>query len=105
MTTTDSTRKQADRRPHEPAKVLELETFRRQLRDTSGSHRLEEEAQLKEELMLAFSDLGGATFALAHQGTFSDKRLAPRVQRIEDLYARLAQLENVGQDRLRQAVS
>ena len=48
--------------------------------------------QLRHELDLAFADLGGATFALAHHGALNDPRLAPRVHRIHELYARLNEL-------------
>jgi hypothetical protein len=47
------------------------------------------ESQLRHELNLAFSDLGGAAFALAHHGALNDKRLAAHVQRIHELYAQL----------------
>jgi hypothetical protein len=50
------------------------------------------EAQLRHELVLAYADLGGATFALAHHGAPIDPRLDPRVQRIRDLAAELAAL-------------
>jgi hypothetical protein len=45
--------------------------------------------QIGHELNLAFTDLGGAAFALAHQGALNDKRLAPRVSRICELFAQL----------------
>jgi hypothetical protein len=48
-----------------------------------------DETQIERELNLAFTDLGGATFALAHQGALDDKRLAPRVRRILELFAQL----------------
>lgn len=50
------------------------------------------ETQLRRELDLAFADLGGATFALAHHGGLSDPRLAPRVYRVHELFARLSEL-------------
>jgi hypothetical protein len=94
-----------DREPHdltsERGHVLVLEAFRRHLDATNrrpartsadptdsptGSRT---ESQLRHELNLAFTDLGGAAFALAHQGTATDARLAPRVQHIHDLYAQL----------------
>jgi len=61
------------------------------------------EAQLKHELALAYTDLGGATFALAHHGALNDRRLAPRVQRIYELTAQLDALthdpERLGKNR------
>ena len=47
------------------------------------------ENQIGHELNLAFTDLGGAAFVLAHQGALDDKRLAPRVSRILELFAQL----------------
>jgi hypothetical protein len=51
------------------------------------------DTHVRHELALAFTDLGGATFALAHQGALNDERLAPRVQRIHDLFAQLNPLD------------
>jgi hypothetical protein len=45
------------------------------------------ENQIGYELNLAFTDLGGAAFTLAYQGALDDKRLAPRVARILELFA------------------
>ena len=47
------------------------------------------ESQLKHELNLAFTDLGGVAFALVHHGALDDERLASRAQRIHELYAQL----------------
>lgn len=47
------------------------------------------ENQIGHELNLAYTDLGGAAFALAHQGALDDKRLASRVSRILELFAQL----------------
>jgi hypothetical protein len=47
------------------------------------------EIQVKHALNLAFADLGGAAFALAHHGALNDKRLAAHVQRIYELYTQL----------------
>jgi hypothetical protein len=48
-----------------------------------------ERTQVKHELALALTDLGGATFVLAHHGALTDNRLESRVRRIHDLYERL----------------
>ena len=48
-----------------------------------------QDTYVRHELALAFTDLGAATFALAHHGALNDQRLAPRVQRIHDLFAQL----------------
>jgi len=48
-----------------------------------------QDTYVRRELALAFTDLGAATFALAHQRALNDQRLAPRVQRIHDLFAQL----------------
>ena len=53
-----------------------------------------ERTQLKHELAFAFADLGSATFALAYHGALIDDRLAPRVQRVRDLYTRLSALDH-----------
>jgi hypothetical protein len=47
------------------------------------------ETHLKQELLLAYHDLGGAAFALMHQGSLNDARLASRAERIHELYAQL----------------
>ena len=47
------------------------------------------ETPLRHELALALTDLGGATFVLAHHGALTDNRLESRVRRIHDLYERL----------------
>jgi hypothetical protein len=51
------------------------------------------DAQLRDELTLAYTDLGAATFALAHHGSLNEHRLAVRLQRIHDLTAQLAARE------------
>jgi len=53
-----------------------------------------ERTQVKHELALALTDLGGATFALAYHGALNDERLAPRVQRIYDLFTQLSALDH-----------
>jgi hypothetical protein len=95
----DSTLDQLDRRPHElrSGHVLNLDAFRPQLRRASGPHtarqadtrRTDVDTKLRHELNLAFADLGGAAFALAHHGALNDKRLAPQLQRLHQLYAQL----------------
>jgi hypothetical protein len=52
-----------------------------------------ERTQVKHELALALTDLGGATFALAYHGALNDERLVPRVQRIHDLFTQLSALD------------
>ena len=100
-----STLDQLDRHLHElprqNAQILDLDAFRRHLEHASGQPTISQtqsladtqstdhESQLRHELDLAFADLGGAVFALAHHGALNDKRLAPRVQRIHQLYSRL----------------
>jgi len=87
--------------PRQQAQILELDAVRRQLEHTSGhptprhtgrpgdTPSTDTETQLRHELDLAFADLGGAAFALAHHGALNDERLAPRVQRIHQLHAQL----------------
>jgi hypothetical protein len=87
------------RREH--GRVLSLDAFRRQLGRTSDRHTVpqsregaetwtaEAEGQLKHALNLAFADLGGAAFALAHHGALNDNRLAAHMQRIHELYTQL----------------
>jgi hypothetical protein len=87
--------------PREHGQVLNLDAFRRHLAHASGQHPArpfpgaadtrpaDAETQLKHALNLAFADLGGAAFALAHHGTLNDKRLAAHVQRIHELYTQL----------------
>jgi hypothetical protein len=53
-----------------------------------------ERTQVEHELTLALADLGGATFALAHHGALTDERLASRVRRIHELFARLNALDH-----------
>lgn len=55
--------------------------------DTPSASRSEN--QLRQELNLAFTDLGAAAFALAYHGALNDKRLTAHVQRIHELYAQL----------------
>lgn len=76
---------------------LDLDAFRRQLDSASRRHTArwadtqasDADTQLRHELNLAFADLGGAAFALAHHGALNDKRLAAHVQRIDELYVQL----------------
>ena len=87
--------------PREHGQVLNLDAFRRHLAHASGQHPAppfpqaadtrpaDAETQFKHALNLAFADLGGAAFALAHHGALNDKRLAAHVQRIHDLYTQL----------------
>jgi hypothetical protein len=53
-----------------------------------------ERTQVKHELALALTDLGGATFALAYHGALNDERLVPRVQRVRDLFTHLSALDH-----------
>ena len=87
--------------PRERGQVLNIDAFRRHSKHASDQHTAPEsrqaadtqtagaEMQLKQALNLAFVDLGGATFALAHHGALNDKRLAHHVQRIKELYTQL----------------
>lgn len=99
-----TTHGQLDRQPHElprqQAQILDLDAFRH-VEDAGGkptfrhiappvdAHTTDADTQLTHELNLAFADLGGAAFALAHHGALNDKRLAPQVQRIHQLFAQL----------------
>ena len=97
----DSTLDQLDRQPHELPRqnghILNLDAFRRQLKSASRRHTARQadprttdaDTQLRHELNLAFTDLGGAAFALAHHGALNDQRLTPHLQRIHQLYAQL----------------
>jgi hypothetical protein len=101
LTTLDQLDRQLRESPRQHAQILDLDAFRRQLERASGqptprhtgrpadTHTTDTETQLRHELNLAFADLGGAAFALAHHGALNDKRLAPRVQRIHQLHAQL----------------
>ncbi|HZE04923.1 MAG TPA: hypothetical protein VE127_06855 [Solirubrobacteraceae bacterium] len=51
------------------------------------------QTQTRQELNLAFADLGGAAFALARQGALDDKRIAPRIRRILELFDQLDALD------------
>jgi hypothetical protein len=53
-----------------------------------------ERTQVEHELTLALSDLGGATFALAHHGALTDERLASRVRQIHELFKQLNALDH-----------
>ncbi len=87
--------------PREHGQVLNLHALRRHLAHASGQHPAppfpratdtrpaDTDTQLEHALNLAFADLGGAAFALAHHGALNDKRLAPHVQRIHELYTQL----------------
>jgi hypothetical protein len=95
----DSTLDQLDQRPHETARghVLNLDPLRRQPHTASSPNttgqphtlKTDTDTKLRHELTLAFADLGGAAFALAHHGALNHKRLAPHLQHIHQLYAQL----------------
>jgi hypothetical protein len=95
----NSTLDQLDQRPHQTTRGHDLnhDPFRRQHHTASSPHttlqgdtpRTDADTKLCHELNLAFADLGGAAFALAHHGALNDKRLAPQLQRIHQLYAQL----------------
>ena len=101
LTTHDQLDRQLGEDLRQRAQILDLDAFRRQLERTSGQTTFRQtarpadaqttnaETQLRHELNLAFADLGGAAFALAHHGALNDKRLAPHVQRIHELFAQL----------------
>ena len=92
--------------PRQHARILDLDAFHRRLDGASGqptsrrtahpadAHTNDTETQLGHKLNLAFADLGGAAFALAHHGSLNDNRLAPQVQRIHQLYAQLDTLDH-----------
>ena len=103
----DGTLGQLDRRlrglTREHAQVLDLDAFRRQISDPppksqSGADR---EAELKEELNLAFTDLGAVALALVHHGALTDKRLVAGVQRIRQLSTDLDAISEVRLDEFR----
>jgi hypothetical protein len=82
--------------PREDGQVLNLDAFRHPGRHpappfprTTDTRPADPETQLKHALNLAFADLGGAAFALAHHGALNNKRLAAHVQRIHELYTQL----------------
>ena len=52
-----------------------------------------EGTQVRHELVLALTDLGGATLALAYHGALTDERLAQRVQGVHHLFAQLNALD------------
>jgi hypothetical protein len=88
-------RKQPDL-TREHGHVLNLDASRHRRDSASRRHIARQvdtptdaDTQLRHELNLAFADLGGAAFALAHHGALNDKRLAPHLQRIHQLYAQL----------------
>jgi hypothetical protein len=92
--------------------VFDLDPFRRHLdtderpiRESAGPadapSASRTESQLRHELNLVFTDLGAAAFALAHHGTLTDSRLAPRVQHIHDLYAHLDAIPHATPGRVR----
>jgi hypothetical protein len=83
LTTLDQLDRQLREPPRQHAQILDLDAFRRHV-DT-----IDAETDLKHALNLAFADLGGAAFALAHQGALNDNRLAAHVQRIHQLYTQL----------------
>jgi hypothetical protein len=89
----------------EHAHVVELDAFRRHPNAANQRSPLQpagpadkpstarSETELRHALNLAFTDLGAATFALAHHGALNDRRLAPRVRQIRELFAQLDVLE------------
>jgi hypothetical protein len=91
----DGTVDQLDRRlrglTREHAQVLDLDAFRRHLSDPPPESHIsaDREGALREDLNLAFTDLGAVAFALVHHGALTDKRLAAGVQRIRQLSADL----------------
>jgi len=52
-----------------------------------------EGTQVRHELVLALTELGGATLALAYHGALTDERLAQRVRRVHDLFTQLNALD------------
>jgi hypothetical protein len=96
--TLDQLDRQLRETPRQHAQILDLDAFRRDLERPSDqptastalptdTETADAETELRDELNLAFIDLGAAAFALAHHGTFTDRRLAAHVQRIHQLYA------------------
>jgi hypothetical protein len=53
-----------------------------------------ERSQVEHELTHLLTDLGGATFALAHHGALTDERLASRVRQIHELFTQLNALDH-----------
>ena len=106
---TDGTLDQLDRRlrelTREHAQVLDLDAFRRQLSDPppESQSSADREGELREELNLAFTDLGAVAFALVHHGALTDKRLIAGVQRIRQLSADLDAISDVRLVALRSA--
>ena len=96
----DTTPDQLDLAPRDHGQVLNLDAFRQQPEPVSRQHApkyrhvaatqiTDRETRLKHALNLAFADLGGAAFALAHHGALNDNRLASHVKRIHALYTQL----------------
>jgi hypothetical protein len=98
MTTTPETRSQTNRDQQTAGQILNLDAFWRDPRPLGQHHYAHEQARIRDELTLAFSDLGGATFALAHHRALADPRLAAHVQRIEQLYAKLGEFDETDGD-------
>ena len=100
LSTLDQLDRQLGEDPRQQAQILDLDAFRRVERASGPATASETaraadmktteiETQLRHELNLAFADLSGAAFALAHHRALNDKRLAPRVHRIHQLHAQL----------------
>jgi hypothetical protein len=89
---TDTARTHKPSRPghcHGPKRVHVYERARASAQPPGSAHESSRDTYVSHELALAFADLGGATFALAHHGALNDARIAPRVQRIHDLFVQL----------------
>jgi hypothetical protein len=109
----DSPQSRPDLTPHElpreHGQLLSLDAFRRhtehafrqhttpQAQQATDARTADLDAELKHALSLAFTDLGGAAFALAHHGALTDKRLAAHVDRIHELYRQLDALAHTTQ--------
>lgn len=97
----DGTLGQLDRRlrglTRKHAQVLDLDAFRRQINDPppKSQSSADREGELKQELNLAFTDLGAVALALVHHGALTDKRLVAGVQRIRQLSADLDAISDV----------
>jgi hypothetical protein len=88
----DQARRRHDRHRSEGRPAEELGPAR--MHPTGAFVESRERTQVKHELALALSDLGGATFALAYHGALNNERLVPRVQRIRDLFTQLSALDH-----------
>jgi predicted ATPase len=98
MTTTSAPTDHQDHEQSPTGHILNLDLPWSDPRALEQHQYAQQQARIRHELTLAFSDLGGATFALARHGALSGRRLAGHIQRIEELYAQLAEFDETDGD-------